>query len=273
MIDSILAPTPLTPQRSSRLSAAYWTISDGLTIAWRYLVAMRRLPEALFFSMVQPVLFVLLFRYVFGGAVHVPNGEYVDYVIPGIFIQTVSFGAVSTSVGIAEDLHKGLIERFRALPMARSAVLTGRTTADLVRNVISIVIMTGIAFAVGFRVHTNVAGFLAGLLILILFAWTISWGFTSVGLAAPNSETANFMSFPILLPLTFASSAFVPVSTMPGWLQAFARNQPVSEVVGAMRALMVGGPAATYVVKALIWCLGLLAVLVPLALFQYRRAS
>jgi len=255
-----------------------WTVLDAITVTKRNLLAYVRIPEALFFSTVQPVMFVLLFRYVFGGAIHAPGVSYVNYLIPGIFAQTVAFGAISTSIGLAEDLHKGLIERFRALPMARSAVLAGRTTADLCRNVLVVAIITGVGYAVGFRVETGPLQFLAGAGILLLFAYALSWGFAVIGLSAPNSETAQVMSFPVLLPLTFASSAFVPPSSMPSWLQGFATHQPLSVVVNAARGLMVGRlphalPTGTYAWEAVAWCLGIVVVLVPLAVRRYRRAG
>ena len=176
-----------------------WMVADTLTVTWRNLIAYTRIPEALFFSTLQPIMFVLLFRYVFGGAIPIPgNVPYVDYMMPGIFVQTVMFGAVSTGVGLAEDLQKGLIERFRALPMARSAVLAGRTTADWLRNVVVVVIMTGVGFLVGFRHQRRRADYLLGALILLAFAYAMSWGFAAIGLAAPNSETAQVMAFPIL---------------------------------------------------------------------------
>ena len=252
-----------------------WALSDVVTITWRNLLAFTRIPEALFFSTLQPVMFVLLFRYVFGGAIHVQGTAYVDYLMPGIFVQTVCFGAVSTSIGLAEDLQKGLIERFRALPMARSAVLGGRTSADLVRNVFVVAIMTGVGYLVGFRIGTNAALFLLGAVLLLVFAYSLSWGFSVVGLSAPNSETAQVMSFPLLFPLTFASSAFVPVSSMPGWLQAFAAHQPVSVVVDAARSLMLGGAyhSTSSQLQALAWCAGLLAVLIPLGVFRYRKSA
>jgi ABC-2 type transport system permease protein/oleandomycin transport system permease protein len=218
-------------------------------------------------------MFVLLFRYVFGGAIHAPSGTYVDFLIPGIFVQTVAFGAVGTSIGLAEDLQTGIIERFRALPMARSAVLAGRTFSDLFRNVFVVVLITGIGYAVGFRIETNVPLFLAGCLILLLFSYALSWGFAFIGLSAPNAETAQVMSFPLLFPLTFASSAFVPVKDMPGWLQGFANHQPVSVVVNATRALMIGGPTRTNVLEALAWCIGIFLVLSPLAVHRYRTRT
>ena len=254
-----------------------WMLADMVTVTRRNLIAYTRIPEAVFFSSVQPIMFVLLFRYVFGsGAIPIPGGvPYVDYMMPGIFVQSVMFGAVSTSVGLAEDLQKGLIERFRALPMARSAVLAGRTTADGLRNVMVLIIMTGVAFLVGFRLGPGVLDYVCGALLLLAFAYSMSWGFAAIGLAAPNSETAQVMAFPILIPLTFASTAFVPIESLPGWLQAFARHQPVSVVIDAARSLMVGGyyHSASSVWYALAWIAGLLIVLVPLGVWQYRRTS
>jgi len=271
-IDLVAPPGVVTDARHR----VRWALADTFTITARNLIALRRIPEALFFTTLQPIMFVLLFRYVFGNAIPIPGHiPYVDYMMPGIFVQTVMFGAVSTSVGLAEDLQKGLIERFRALPMARSAVLAGRTTADLCRNIFVVCIMTGIAFAVGFRIQTTVADYVLGLLILLAFAYSMSWGFAAIGLSAPNSETAQVMAFPILIPLTFASSAFVPLSVMPGWLQAFARHQPVSVSISAARSLMTGGPFHNTpdIWYALLWIGGMLLVLVPLGVARYRRVS
>jgi ABC-2 type transport system permease protein/oleandomycin transport system permease protein len=251
-------------------------VADSLTITWRNLIALTRNPEAVFFSSVQPVMFVLLFRYVFGGSIGraLPHSiTYPDFLVPGIYVQTMAFGAVSTSVGLAEDLQKGLIERFRALPMARSAVLGGRTSADTCRNVVVAAVVTVVGYAVGFRVHTSVFAFVAAVLLLLLFSYALSWGMACIGLSAPNSETAQVMAFPLLFPLTFASSAFVPVSSLPTWLQGFANDQPVSRVVEAARALMEGGPTASYVEWAVVWCVGMLLVFAPLAVRQYRRAG
>src|SRR5580704_17392764 len=186
-----LAPTvsPAVPGGVSRLK---WAVSDTITITKRNLIAYTRIPESLFFSTLQPIMFVLLFRYVFGGAINPGNGlSYIDFLLAGIFIQSVGFGGIGTAVGLAEDLQKGLIERFRALPMARSAVLAGRTTADLVRNVFVVLVMTGVAYLVGYRIGDGVAAYILGALLLLAFAYAMSWGFAAMGLAAPNSETAQ----------------------------------------------------------------------------------
>jgi ABC-2 type transport system permease protein/oleandomycin transport system permease protein len=262
-----------TTGSSGVFDRARWALLDAFTITKRNLIAYTRIPEALFFSSVQPVMFVLLFRYVFGGAISTPGISYVNFLIPGIYVQTVAFGSIGTSIGLAEDLQKGLIERFRALPMARSAVLAGRTFADLARNVVVVAIITAVGYAIGFRVQTNVGAFLAGVAILLFFSYALSWGFAVVGLIAPNSETAQVMSFPLLFPLTFASSAFVPVRSMPTWLQGFANHQPVSVIVNACRALMIGGPTASLVLQSIAWCAGIIIVLSPLAIHRYRRVG
>src|SRR5215210_3992140 len=178
---------PVTPSRS-RLG---WAVADALTITWRNLLTLTRLPQLLVFATIQPVLFVLMFRYVFGGAIQVPGVDYVNFLMPGIFVQTVVFGATSTGVGLAEDLGKGLIERFRSLPMARSAVLAGRTVADLVRNVFVVALMAAVGFAVGFRPSTNVLAFLAGVGLLLLFGFALSWLFAIVGLGVRTAESAQ----------------------------------------------------------------------------------
>lgn len=251
----------------------WWAIADALTITWRNLLGYVRIPQALFFSSVQPIMFVLLFRYAFGGAIQVPGVNYVDFLMPGVFVQTVAFGGMQTAIGLADDMSKGLIERFRSLPMARSAVLAGRTTADLCRNFFVVALMVGVGYMVGFRIHAGALAFLAGLGIVLLFSYALGWGFAVLGLGAPNGETAQLMSFPLLMPMVFASSAFVPVQSMPGWLQAFAKNQPVTVMVDAVRALTLGGPTSTPVIKAVAWCAGLLLVLAPLAVRRYRRAA
>ncbi len=281
---------PKVPPSESPRGRLYWEIADALTLTKRNLIGYTRVPEAVFFSSVQPIMFVLLFRYVFGGAIPTPGYTYVQFLMPGIFVQTVVFGSIGTSIGLAEDLQKGLIERFRALPMSRSAVLAGRTTADLCRNAFVIVLMTAVGYAVGYRIGTNFGEYLFGAILILLFAYALSWGLAYIGLSAANSETAQLMSFPILFPLTFASSAFVPIETMPGWLQAFARYQPVSVVVNAARDLMSGPPnpalvfppfthvpsttsTSTSAFWAVVWSVGIFLVLAPISVRRYRRRT
>jgi ABC transporter DrrB family efflux protein len=271
---TIAAPTMAGDPHSDHLGARVrWAVSDTLTITKRNLIALTRIPEALFFSAVQPIMFVLLFVYVFGNAIKTPGSSYVNYLMPGVFVQTVAFGAVSTSIGLAEDLQKGLIERFRALPMTRSAVLVGRTTADVARNIVTVIIITVVGLIVGFRPTTGAFLYVCGILLILFFAYGLSWGFAVIGLSASNAETAQVMSFPILFPLTFVSSAFVPVASMPSWLQGFATYQPFSVTITACRALMVGGPTATWVIQSLAWTIGFLVVLVPVASWRYRTRT
>ena len=249
-----------------------WAARDGLAVAGRNLIAYWRVPQLLVFSTVQPVIFVLMFRYVFGGAIRVPGASYVDFLMPGIFVQTSVFGAMGAAIGLATDVQSGLLERFRSLPMARSAVLVGRTLADLVRNVFVAALMAGVGFAVGFRVHTSAAAFFAGMGMVLLFGYVLSWVFAAVGLAVGDPETAQAAAFPLVAPLVFASSAFVPVRSMPGWLQAFAEHQPVSLTASAVRALFLGGPTTSYLLQSVGWCVGIVAVFAPLAVARYRRA-
>ena len=247
-------------------------LNDAIAVAGRNLIAYRRIPQLLVFSTIQPVIFVLMFRYVFGGAIRVPGVSYVDYLMPGIFAQTVVFGATAAAIGLATDMQSGLLERFRSLPMARSAVLAGRTFADLVRNVFVFILMALVGFAVGFRVHTNPVAFLAGMGLVLLFGYTFAWIFATVGLWVGDPEAAQAAAFPVMAPLVFASSAFVPVRSMPGWLQAFAAHQPVSVTASAVRALFLGGPTASLVFQSIAWSVGILLVFAPLAVARYRRA-
>lgn len=250
-----------------------WAIADTLTITARNLRGMARVPEVIVFSTIQPVLFVLMFRYAFGGAITIPGVRYVDYLMPGIFAQTVAFGSINTGVGLAEDLHKGLIERFRSLPMARSAVLAGRTLADLVRSLSVILLMVGMGFIVGFRIHTNAFLLVVAIGLLLLFAFALAWVFAFIGLAAPNSEAAQAASFPPMALLTFASSAFVPLQSQPGWLQVFSAHQPLTVTVNAVRALVLGGPTLTPVLQSLAWSVAIVAVFAPVAVARYRKAA
>ncbi len=245
---------------------------DAAAIAWRGLLTYRRVPQLLVFSTIQPVVFVLMFRYVFGGAIHVPGVNYVDYLMPGIFVQTSVFGAIGTAIGLASDVKSGLLERFLSLPMARSAVLMGRTLADLTRNVFVVVLMSGVGYLVGFRVLSGALEFIAALALVLAFGYALSWVFATIGLLLKDPESAQAAAFPIMAPLVFASSAFVPVVTMPGWLQPFAAHQPVSVTASAARALILGTPAQSYLLQSIGWIIGILVVFIPIAVWRYRRA-
>ena len=248
-------------------------VSDILAVAERNLLTYLRVPQLLVFSTIQPVIFVLLFRYVFGGAVQVPGGNYVNFLMPGIFVQTTVFGAIGTAVGLATDLQSGLLERFRSLPMSRTAVMAGRTAAELVRNVFVVALMVGVGFAVGFRPNTDVGSFAVAMALVLLFGYVFSWIFAGVGLATGDPESAQAAAFPVLALLVFASSAFVPVSTMPGWLQVYAEHQPVSVTIEAVRSLLLGGSALPDVLKTLAWMGGILAVFAPLSVWRYQRTT
>jgi ABC transporter DrrB family efflux protein len=255
----------------ARPGHAMIAVTDTLDVTGRNLRSMLRTPQALVFALIQPVLFVLLFRYAFGGAIHVPRIPYVDYLVPGIFAQSVAFGAMGTAVGLSTDLRSGLLERFRTLPMSRFAILAGRTLADLARNLAVVAVMAGVGFAVGFRVHTSAAGFLAGLGLVALFGYALSWGFVSLGLRVSDPEAAQAAGVPVMFLLVFASGAFVPIATMPGWLQAVAAHQPLTALVNAVRALVLGGPTAGHVLASVAWSCSLLLGFALLAVSRYRR--
>jgi ABC transporter DrrB family efflux protein len=247
--------------------------TDTLIIAERNLIRLPRAPELLLAFTVQPIMFVLLFRYVFGGAIRTPGSTYVDFLIPGIITQNIAFGGFVTALGLNEDLHKGLIDRFRSLPMARAAVLAGRTTADIVTNFLSMTILVITGVIIGFSFHTNVTDVLAGVVLLLFFGYAFSWVFAWLGLLVSSPEAANSIGFIVVFPLTFISSAFVPVASMPGALQWFARINPFTIVVDAMRVLWVGAPAHNYVWEAFLWSAVILAIFAPLGVARYRRAA
>jgi ABC-2 type transport system permease protein/oleandomycin transport system permease protein len=254
-------------------SALTLSVLDTIAVARRNLIALRRTPTTVMFSTIQPIIFVLMFRYVFGGSIHIPGVSYVDFLMPGIFVQTVCFGATNTGVGLATDMQTGLVERFRSLPMARSAVLAGRVVADTVRNVFVIALMVSVGMLVGFRMHTNAFEFLAACALILLFGMAMSWVTALLGLATGNAEAAQAGSFPILAMLVFASSAFVSTRSMPGWLRAFAAHQPVTANVNAVRDLLVvGGPTLDRTLVALAWTVGMVGVFATLATMRYRRA-
>ncbi|MDA8034910.1 MAG: ABC transporter permease [Actinomycetota bacterium] len=245
--------------------------ADTIDVAGRNLRNLWRTLQALIFATVQPVIFVLLFRYAFGGVIHVPGVAYVDFLMPGIFAQAVTFGAIGTAVGLSADLKSGLLTRFRTLPMARIAVLGGRTLADLARNVLVVAVMTGVGFAVGFRVHNGAASLLAALGLVVVFAYSLSWVFVTLGLRVSDPEAAQAAGVPFMFLLVFTSDAFVPLRSMPGWLQAIGAHQPVTALVNAERSLTLGGPAKSDVLTSLAWSAGILLVFAALATRAYRH--
>jgi ABC transporter DrrB family efflux protein len=247
--------------------------SDTLVLAKRSLLRIPRQPDLLLGFTIQPIMFVLLFVYVFGGAIETPGFEdYTDFLIPGIIVQSMAFGGFVTALGLAEDLKKGLIDRFRSLPMWGPAVLTGRILADVGTNIIQLVIMLGVGFAVGFWFSAGALEVIAGLALLLLIGYAFSWVFAFIGLVASSPEASNAYGFTILFPITFISSAFVPTDTMPGWLEPVAENNPFSTMVDAARALFLDAPAGNDVWGAVVWCIGIIAVFGPLSVWRYRRA-
>jgi len=240
------------------------------TITDRNLRRLVRVPTLLVLATIQPALFVLLFTYPFGGAIHVPGvTHYIDYLLPGIFVLAIGFGASQTGVAIAEDLATGMIDRFRSLPISAIAVLAGRVAADALRNLFVVGLMTGVGAAIGFRFHAG----LAAVALAVATGLVFSWLNLLLGLVVRDPESAGLAGlFPVII-LFFTSSALVPVATMPGWLQAFAKANPITVITGALRALCLGGPTTRPALQAAAWLLGLLAVTVPAAIASYRHAT
>jgi ABC transporter DrrB family efflux protein len=248
-------------------------VTDTLILAERNLVRLPRRPDLLLSFTVQPIMFILLFRYVFGGAIQTGGVPYVEFLLPGIVVQTIAFGGFVTALGLNDDIHKGLIDRFRSLPMARPAVLAGRTTADIVTNLLTTVILVVTGIVIGFRFRTGAGEVVAGVALLLLIGFAFSWVFAFAGLVASTAEAAQSIGFILIFPLTFISSAFVPVATMPAGLRAFAHVNPFTIMVDAMRSLWLGQPAGPHVWGAFAWALGILAVFAPLAVSRYRHAA
>jgi len=241
-------------------------------LAKRSLLRIPRAPDLLLSFTVQPIMFVLLFVYVFGGAIETPGYDYVDFLMPGIIVQTMAFGGFVTALGLAEDLRKGLVDRFRSLPMSRSAVLAGRTLADIGTNTISLTTMIAVGLLAGFSFGAPAAKIVAGIGLMLLFGYAFSWVFAFIGLTASSPEASQSIGFIIIFPLTFVSSAFVPVDSMPAALQAFAEVNPITTTVDAMRALFLGAPAGDAIWGAILWSLGIAAVFAALSVARYKRA-
>jgi ABC-2 type transport system permease protein/oleandomycin transport system permease protein len=244
-----------------------------MVIAERNLVRLTRSPDLLIAFTVQPVMFVLLFVYVFGGAIVTPGYDYKDFLLPGIIVQNIAFGGFVTALGLNEDLHKGLIDRFRSLPMARPAVLAGRTLADVVTNALSVAVLVLTGLVIGFSFDASLLDILAGFGLLLLFGYGFSWVFALLGMLVSSPESANSVGFLAVFPLTFISSAFVPTDSMPGALKWFAEVNPFTTVVDAMRHLWIGAPAGSDVWGAVVWSVLIIAVFAPLAVWRYRKAA
>jgi ABC transporter DrrB family efflux protein len=277
------ATTTTTTSTVDAHPGRFWP--DMIVITRRNLLRNVRLPQLLLFATIQPVMFLLLFTYVFGGAIggSIPDaagGEYINYLLPGLMVQIATFGAGQTAVGLSEDLGKGVIDRFRSLPMSRSAVLAGRTLSDLLRNAFVTTLMLAVAFLVGFRYQTSFGQLVLALLVVLAFTYAFSWIMALLGLAISSPEAVQSATFLPVFPLVFASSIFVPTSTLPDWLQPFAANQPVSVVADAMRGLILGPTVLTngnsvlaQAMLALAWSAAIVAVFAPLAVRKYRRVT
>lgn len=251
-----------------------WTLRDGYVVSVRNMHHFLRQPQLLLFSTIQPIMFVLLFSYVFGGAISgsLPEGvSYKDFLLPGIFVQSTAFRATQTAIGLSEDMKRGVIDRFRSMPMARSAVLAGRTLADLARTIFVIVLMTAVGYAIGFRFEEGPLEAIASILVVAAFGFALSWIFVYVGLIAKGPEAAQSAGFVAIFPLVFASSIFVPVDTMPSWLQSIADVSPVTATADTARALAIGGDVWSSLWQVLVWVGGILLVFIPLCVRKYRR--
>jgi ABC-2 type transport system permease protein/oleandomycin transport system permease protein len=269
--------------RSARLGPGQrirYAIGDGAIVAERNLISLMRVPTVLVFELVQPVMFTLLFRYVFGGAIAgLPPGiNYVVFLMPGIFAQNAIFGATTTAIGIADDLKKGMIDRFRSLPMSRSAMLIGRTTADLAKNFIVVTLMIGVGYLVGFSFKNGFLGALGVVGLVLAVGFSFSWISAAVGLAIKETEAVQAAIFTAIFPIVFMSTVFVPLRTMPGWLQVIARNNPVSQWATCARILTVGtfsgsGSLGHALIVSALWIAGILVVFVPLAVRLYRKLT
>jgi ABC-2 type transport system permease protein len=256
------------------VSSLALTFEDTLVLARRNLMRIPRQPDLLIAYTVQPVMFVLLFVYVFGGAIQTPGFDYVDFLMPGIIVQSIAFGGFVTALGLSEDVKKGLIDRFRSLPMSRAAVLMGRTFSDVLLNCLSLCVLLAVGFLAGFNFIGATAGEIAlGIVLLLLLGYAFSWIFALIGLFSSTPETANSIGFTLIFPLTFASSVFVPAESMPDGLRQFAEANPFTTWADAVRSLWLDIPAHSDVWMAFVWCFALIAVFAPLAVKRYRTVA
>jgi ABC-2 type transport system permease protein/oleandomycin transport system permease protein len=270
----VSATTTAAQEPAVRTGRLTFALANVATITGRNLHRLVRVPTLIVFATAQPVMFVLLFAYTFGGAIHPPGVDrYVDYLLPGIFVLSIAFGASQTGVAIADDLASGMVDRFRALPMAGGAVLAGRACADAIRNLFVLGLMTGVGAAIGFHFHAGPAAAIGAIALAVAIGVAFSWINALLGLLVRDAESAGLAGLLAVIPLIFTSSTFVPVATMPGWLQAFAKVNPITITVDALRALCLGGPTATHLWQALAWIGGLLLITVPTATMRYRHTS
>jgi ABC transporter DrrB family efflux protein len=247
-------------------------LTDISALVGRNLLVAMRMPETIVFGIAQPLMLLVLFVYVFGGAVDIPGVSYIQYVVPAVLVQTAAFAGIGTAVGIAADLHKGIVDRFRSLPLARSAVLAGRTLADAVQLAVRLLLVVGAALLMGFRFESGWLAAVGALGVAVIFGFAMSWIFVAIGLAVRNEEAASAASFVWVFPLVFVSSAYVPVDTLPSWLQPVARINPITAASDAVRALAFGGEVTEPLLRTLIWSAALVLVFGALAVRLYRKA-
>jgi ABC transporter DrrB family efflux protein len=253
------------------MSGLRWWLADSIEMSRRNLIHIRRTPDLLLDVTLSPIMFVLLFRFVFGGAIDVGGESYINFLMAGIFVQTIAFAGAWSGFLLANDITKGVIDRFRSLPMSSSAVITGRTLTDLLRAMLAIAVMTVVGIIIGFRPEGAPLAWLAAVGLLVLFGFALSWVGVAIGALVRTPEAVQGLVFMTIFPLTFASSAFVPTDTMPDWLEAFAEAQPLTLVINAVRDFVLGGSGGPDAVPALVWSLGILAVCFPLGLLLYKR--
>jgi ABC-2 type transport system permease protein/oleandomycin transport system permease protein len=273
-VDSSVSSAAAPVERPEPTSGVVWTIRDSWVEATRHLRIVPRNPELLIFATIQPVMFVLLFVYVFGGAISAPGYvNYEQYLIPGIFAQSVVFGSAFTSIGIAEDMQKGYIDRLLSLPMSRAAVLIGRTISDLVRNIITFLVMLLVAFLIGFRFEGSLLEAVYATFLLLLFSYSLSWVQALIGLSVNSVEAANSAGFIWMFPLTFVSSAFVPTATMPDWLRVIAEHNPFTIVTNAARSLYNGLPAGNDPAIAIAWSVAIIVAFATTSIRKFSRST
>ncbi len=252
-------------------SKLFWAFNDSLVLIKRSLSHIIKNMDQLLGVAFQPIMFMLLFRYVFGGAIDTGGTTYVNFLVAGILVQTAAFGALTTAIGVTTDLQRGIVDRIKSLPIISSALLIGHVTADLLRNILSSLVMIGVGLLVGFRPDASVSEWFMIAGIILLFTFAFSWLSAILGLLAKSIEAVQWLGFVLIFPLTFASAAFAPTSTMPTVLRVFAENQPVTHVIEAIRALMIGTPIGNHITMSIIWCVGIIIVSIPTATILYRR--
>jgi len=266
----LAASQRITPQARPAL---YWTLADALVLAKRQLMQIPRVPDELVTATLQPAIIVILFSTMFGGAITVPGGSYINYLMPGMFVQSIIFGSATTGVGVATDLQRGVIDRFRSLPMAQSAILTGRVFADLIRSLLIIFVTWVVGLLLGFRPEGTPVAWIAATGLLLLISFVLSWISALVGLLLNSVEAVQQAGLIWLIPFVFGSSVFVPIDTLPDWLRVFAQHQPVSLMMDAVRGLLLNQSDVSTISQAILWCIGLLAVFIPLAVWAYERRA